>query len=94
MKNLGSGWIPDHGHTSGVFKSNFLCVLTQIAGIPEAKHGLLDQIMKSRDLDVNDIPDLTCRVWLLTILQDLIRHGLVRCSTVEELQQEMYDLGK
>ena len=93
MKNVGSGWIPDHGHTSGVFKSNFLCVLIQIAAIPEANHELLDQIMKSCDLDVNDIPGLTCRVWLLTILQDLIRHGLVRCSSVDGLQQECMTFG-
>lgn len=24
MRNLGGGWIPDHGETGGVFKSNFL----------------------------------------------------------------------
>lgn len=93
MTKLGSGWIPDHGHTSGVFKSNFLCVLIQIEVVQEANHGLLDQIMKSRDGDVNDIPGITCRVWLLTILQELIRHGLVRCSSVDELQQECMAFG-
>lgn len=59
MRNLGGGWIPDHGKTGGVFKSNFLCVLIQIATVPQGKHGQLDQIMKSRDHDVNSIPGVT-----------------------------------
>lgn len=93
MKNLSSGWILHHGHTSGVFKSNFLCVLIQIAVVPEANHDLLDQIMKSRDRDVNDVPGVTCRVWVLIILQKLIRHGLVRCSSVDGLQEECMAFG-
>lgn len=83
MRNLGSGWIPDHGTTGGVFKSNFLCVLVQIAIVPLAKHSQLDQIMGPRDGDVNSIPGVTCRVWLMVILQQLNQHGIVRCSNVD-----------
>ena len=93
MRNLGGGWIPDHGTTGGVFKSNFLCVLIQIANVPLAKHSLLDQIMRSHDGDVNSIPGVTCRVWLMAILQKLIQHGIVHCSNVDALQQECMVFG-
>ncbi|KAL4916556.1 hypothetical protein BDW62DRAFT_103327 [Aspergillus aurantiobrunneus] len=93
MRNLGGGWIPDHGPTGGVFKSNFLCVLIEIANVPHAKHGSLDQIMRSRDGDVNSIPGITCRVWLMVILRELIRQGIVRCSNIDGLQQECMAFG-
>ncbi|KAL4919023.1 hypothetical protein BDW62DRAFT_217133 [Aspergillus aurantiobrunneus] len=87
-RNLGSGWIPDHGHTGGVFKSNFLCVLIQIATLPQAQRGLLDQIMRSRDGVFNSIPGMSCRVWLLVTLE-----SLVRCSDVTALEQECFAFG-
>ncbi|KAL5360963.1 hypothetical protein BJX96DRAFT_165553 [Aspergillus floccosus] len=93
MRNLGAGWIPDHGSTGGVFKSNFLCVLVQIASVPPAKYSQLDQVMRSRDRDINSIPGVTCRVWLVVILQALIQAGVVRCSSVEALQQECMAFG-
>lgn len=93
MRSLGGGWIPDHGKTGGVFKSNFLCVLIQIASVPQAKHSQLDQIMISRDGDVNSIPGVTCRVWLMAILQRLIQHEIVRCSSVDALIQECMSTG-
>ncbi|GAD93076.1 hypothetical protein TRV_00572 [Paecilomyces variotii No. 5] len=93
MRNFGGGWIPDHGSTAGVFKSNFLCVLIRIATVPEASHGRLDQIMRSRDGDVNSIPNVTCRVWLMTILQTLAQNGIVRCSNIDALQQECIGFG-
>lgn len=93
MKNIGGGWIPDHGPTGGVFKSNFLCVLIQVATIPETARSSLDQIMRSHDGDVNNIPGVTCRVWLVKTLEKLIQHGLVRCGSPDELQQECMSFG-
>lgn len=93
MTNLGGGWIPDHGATGGVFKSNFLCVLIEIARIPQAKHSQVDQIMRSHDGDVNSIPSVTCRVWVMAILQKLILNGIVQCSNCDALQQECMGFG-
>lgn len=93
MKNLGSGWISDHGPSSGVFKSNFLCVLIQIGVVPEVNHGLIDQIMKSLDEYANHIPGFTCHMWALRILQKFIRHGLVQCSSVEGFKEECLAFG-
>ncbi|OAX82370.1 hypothetical protein ACJ72_03287 [Emergomyces africanus] len=93
IRNLGSGWIPDHGPTGGVFKSNFLCVLVQIADVPEAKTPQLDQIMRSLDPSINAIPGISCRVWLFTVLQNLVHHGIVRCTDLAALQQECMGIG-
>ncbi|KAJ9299672.1 hypothetical protein DTO271G3_2556 [Paecilomyces variotii] len=94
ISNLSGGWIPSHESTHGVFKSNFLCALVKIATVPKENHSRLDQIMKSRDGDVNAIPSVTCRVWVMTILQTLIQHGIVRCSNnVYALQHECMEFG-
>lgn len=93
MKNLGSGWISDHGPSSGVFKSNFLCVLIQIGVVTEVNHGLIDQTMKSLDEDANHIPGFTCYMWALRILQEFIPQGLVRCSSVEGFKEECLAFG-
>jgi hypothetical protein len=58
-----------------------------------SQHGQLDQIMKSRDHDVNSIPGVTCRVWLMTILQQLTQQGIVQCSDRDALQQECMTFG-
>lgn len=93
MKNIGGGWIADHGPTGGVFKSNFLCVLIQVATLPQTARNTLDELMRSRDADVNMIPGVTCRVWLMKILQKLIQNGIVRCSNPDALQQECMSFG-
>lgn len=94
IKTMGEGWISDHStRGGGLFKSNFLCVLVQIASVAQARHGRLDEIMKVHDGDVNFIPGVTCRVWLMTILQELIRDGIVGCNDYEALQRECMDFG-
>ncbi|KKZ61004.1 hypothetical protein EMCG_04340 [[Emmonsia] crescens] len=93
IKNFGIGWITDHGQTSGVFKSNFLCVLVHIATVPQEKHAQVHQTMKSLDSNINSIPGISCRVWLLSILQMLIQHGIVRSSSYTELEQECFTIG-
>lgn len=89
----GSGWIPDHGQTSGVFKSLFLCALIQIAIVPEAEHPRVDQVIRCHDNDVNTIHEVTCRVWVMAILQKLAQHGVVRCNDLDALEQECMAIG-
>lgn len=93
MKNLGGGWIADHGSTGGVFKSQFLCVLVEIGSIPADKEGTLDQIIRSRDCSANTTPGFTCRVWVFVILPLLVQFGLLRCNDLADLQQEYFDFG-
>ena len=42
IKNQGSGWIADHGPTSGVFKSFLLVGLFRIAEAPTGWEGYVD----------------------------------------------------
>lgn len=93
FKNLGSGWMADHGPTGGVFKSKFLCVLVQIAEIPANKENILSQVMRTYDTSWSSIPGMSFRVWLFRIMALLIQHGLVRCDNIPALEQECKDIG-
>ena len=65
IRNLGNGWIPDHGPTGNISKSNFLCVLVQVGTVSEVARSALDEIMRSHDSEVNTMHGVTCRVWVL-----------------------------
>ncbi|KAJ5960963.1 uncharacterized protein N7479_008113 [Penicillium vulpinum] len=93
MRNLGGGWIPDHGPTGGFFKSNFLCVLVQVAIVPGTVYGELDRIMRPHDGDVNSIPGVTCRVLLMRILEKLTEQSIVRCRNFDALLLECMAIG-
>ena len=93
VKNLGSGWIADHGTTGGMMKEQFLCVLIEIGSLPADKEETLDRIMRSHDGLANSTPGITCRVWLFVILSLLIQDGLLHCNDLVALQQECFDFG-
>lgn len=93
MRNVNNGWMPDHATTGGVFKSNFLCVIIQIGTIPGDKEQQLDQTMRTYDANANDIPGITCRVWIFKILALLVQCGLVRCDNLQTLQEECLAFG-
>jgi hypothetical protein len=87
-------WSVGHGSESGITKSLFLCCLIKIGRVPEHEHGRLDSVMRSYDADLEAIPGVTCRVWLLHVLQRLIRDGLVRCShSVDAVEAECKTIG-
>jgi hypothetical protein len=92
VSSLTGGWIPEHGPNS-VLKSNFFCVLIQIASVPETSLAQLDQIMRLHDGDVNGIPGVTCRVWLVMILEKLVQSGIVRCGSLQALEDECMGFG-
>lgn len=75
--NTSGVWIPHHDTTAGILKTNFLCTLVHIADIPEERIGRVEEIMRERDGDLNQIPGVTCRVWLMVILRRLVEEGVV-----------------
>lgn len=93
VKGLGSGWIPEHSETGGIFKTNFLCVLIEIATIEPAKHGIFDSLVRSYDEDLRAIPGVTCRVWLLEVIRLLAANRLVKCQDPSVLERECKDIG-
>ena len=80
VKNLGDGWLTDHGATKGALKSMFLCVVVAIAAIPAARAAELEATMRTFDHGLNDVPGVTCRVWLFRVLELLLQTGFVRCD--------------
>lgn len=87
-------WTVQHGAESGITKSLFLCCLIRIAKVPVEEHARLDSTMRSYDANLEAIPGVTCRVWLLHVLQSLINDGLVRCSgTVDAVEAECKTIG-
>lgn len=50
--------------------------------------------MRERDGDLNEIPAVTCRVWLLVVLERLIGMGVVRCEGgVQGVERECLGFG-
>lgn len=93
VKGLGDGWIADHGIRSCIFKSLFLCGLVQIGKIPATKGQELDYKIRSRDSALNEIPNVTCKVWLFEVFLGLVQQGLVRCENSEALKNECLAFG-
>jgi hypothetical protein len=93
MKNISQGWIGDHGRTGGVFKSQFLCVLIKIGGVPQSLYPTLDRMARAYDGRANQIPEFTCRVWTLMVIKDLVQAGLLQCSDLTALQNECFAIG-
>lgn len=55
--------------------------------------GNLDQIARRYDNTLNATPNMTCRVWVLTIIRDLVTAHLVPCRSITELEQECFAAG-
>ena len=91
--------MPHHDPVAGILKTNFLCTLVHIADIPEASIGRVEEIMRERDGDLNEIPGVTCRVWLMVILGRLVEEGVVVLQGgiegrgVEAVEEDCMDWG-
>ncbi|KAJ5474895.1 hypothetical protein N7475_004461 [Penicillium sp. IBT 31633x] len=92
VRGIGGGWITGHEATAVLFTENFLCVVIQIATIPASAHGSVDEIMKSYDEKLNSIPGITCRTWLVKVLDMLVEEGFVQCD-VGELERDCFEFG-
>jgi len=96
IKTQGSGWITDHGPTSGVFKSFLLVGLFRIADIPAGWEGYVDQTIRSYDNQVNT-PGTTCKVWVFWVLELLKRQSngytILKCNDLTTLEREIKDWG-
>lgn len=93
IENPYNGYMPNHGRTGGIFKENFLCALITIATIPEELRERFDRIVRSRDGDLQSLPGVTCRVWLLEIVRQLSQRGIIQGDGIGLLEQECFDIG-
>lgn len=93
VENPYNGYMPNHSHTGNIFKDNFLCVLIRLATIPEEVQEQFDQIVRSHDEEIQSIPGVTCRVWLLLVIGELAQHGILHCDSVKALESECMEKG-
>lgn len=86
-------WIPDHGETSGVFKFKNLCVLIQIADLSLEKVNVVDKVIRSMDTELYQYPGITCRLWVMSIVDILSQLGLIKCPNLDDLEAECKTIG-
>ncbi|KAF2796642.1 hypothetical protein K505DRAFT_335024 [Melanomma pulvis-pyrius CBS 109.77] len=97
IKNQGSGWIADHGPTSGVLKSFLLVGLLQIAAIPNNWEDHVDQQLRTYDSVLNDLSDMTCRVWIFLVLallqKEVNGYKILKCTDLTALEADIMAWG-
>ena len=91
--NEGGGWMLDVGPVGCVFKSSFLCVLIEIASIPMSMKSQLDQLITSRNVGSNETPGFNRIRGLFMIVDALRSTGMLRCESLEALEEECLALG-
>ncbi|RPD53258.1 hypothetical protein L226DRAFT_540779 [Lentinus tigrinus ALCF2SS1-7] len=95
IKNMGVGWIADHGLTRRAMGSMFLIGLLRIGHCAPQDRGRLQTIVESFPL--NQVPpgygSLTCITWTLHIVNLFRRHQYVRCDDLSALEQEATNMG-
>lgn len=99
VKEQGSGWITDHGRTTGVLKEFLLAGLFLIARVPRELEGHVDEQLRTYDTSINtDIPGIKCRVWLLWVLKLLQKPAdngcpILKCDDLDALEAEVKEWG-
>lgn len=100
IKSEGSGWIADHGDAVAVMKSFLLVGAFRIADVPEDSNEHVDRTVRTYDDRLNTaVPGITCRVWLLRVLELLrgVEGGdggrVLRCEDVGALEGEVMRWG-
>lgn len=79
IRNVGSDglWMADHVSTWSVHKRLFLVGAYTVGPVAADRHETVHRIASSMDDELNVIPGLTCRVWLLRVLELLDTAGVV-----------------
>ena len=97
VKNIGGGWITDHGITKGVFKSFLLVGLFRIANVPPGWESVVDNKIRTYDSQLNHINGITCRKWVLWVLAKLQEpdngYSILKCNDLNALEQELLAFG-
>ncbi|KAL4069149.1 hypothetical protein J3A83DRAFT_3489563 [Scleroderma citrinum] len=89
--DMGSNrWMTDHGWTNGVLNSTRLIGLLRIASIPTYRS---KDMMNLIERTPHNAQGITCRVWVLNAIQNLMAFGLVRCMGISWLENEAIAFG-
>lgn len=95
IRDIGAGWMPEHGHKGGIAKEAFLVGLIEVArNVLEDWHAVLDTLARAGDGVLNATPGITCRTWALDVLSRLIDAGLMENCDLGILEQEILGMGE
>lgn len=72
IKTEGTGWITEHGTTTSILKQFLLVGAFKIASVPPGYEGFLDRTLRRFDGCLNRMEGVTCRVWVLRVLEGLM----------------------
>ncbi|OBZ69289.1 hypothetical protein A0H81_10889 [Grifola frondosa] len=90
IRNICDAWIEGHEDTSGIHKEFLLMGFNKIAQIPGGDNGTLRSLVASTPFDT---PGVTCRTWVLDVIRACIKARLVRCLSLDQLEQETKAFG-
>lgn len=94
IRNIGGGWIAEHSSKSGITGSAFLIGSILIGHVDLSLSEKVTTIVTQHDEVLNDIPSVTCRVWLKIVLQKLIDGDILKLAgTVAQLEEEITRIG-
>lgn len=96
ITNLGfcpGNWIADHGVTKGVLKSMALIGLMRISREDPANERVIADIIRQEDAILNNIPEITCRIWVLRACERLRQAGYMSFPSLEALEREAFAFG-
>ena len=83
-------WAADFQDTCGVFKSKHLLGLIRIASIPPHSFDYMKNLIEGTPCNT---PGITCRVWVLNAVRSLMVAGLVKCTDIRWLENEVFGFG-
>lgn len=91
IRNIGSGWMGEFEIIKGALKEMLLIGYLRIAAISDDNSlSQADQIIESTRYDVEGV---TCRIWLLDAVKKMIDARIVRCGSLEGLEEEAKAFG-
>ncbi|EMD31211.1 hypothetical protein CERSUDRAFT_163292 [Gelatoporia subvermispora B] len=83
IRNLGQGWIAEHGPTRDIMKQFLLMGLMKIAVVTYEHSQSLQDIITA--VPYNS-PNVTCRTWVLDALRHTISSGIVPEFSLEQVE--------
>lgn len=94
IRNIGSGWMSEFEIIKGALKEMLLIGYLRIANIsPDSdaqRQTEADRLIESTRYDGEGV---TCRTWLLDAVQKMRDAGIVRCRSIEALEEEAKAFG-
>ena len=98
IRNLGMGWITDHGKVHGALRQMYLVGMVRIGSTKksseqsETDDSTIGKIITEKDSFINE-PGVTCKTWALSALHRLASSGYIFSEDIAALDKEIVAFG-